>query len=142
MNGKSVIVGNENEMNDDLIKRLRGKTPNMVVGHAAMEEAADRIEALEAQLAPARADALREVRDSAVLPQFAGEGLNGFIDYMLNHPAPAPTPSLDDLAVAELEWAADEILRKCATTQKELDSQICAAAAIAAIIKTAGGKKE
>jgi hypothetical protein len=54
----------------------------------------------------------------------------------------APTPSLDDLAVAELEWAADEILRKCATTQKELDSQICAAAAIAAIIKTAEEKKD
>ena len=54
----------------------------------------------------------------------------------------ATTPSLDDLAVAELEWAADKILRKCATTQKELDSQICAAAAIAAIIKTAGGKKD
>ncbi len=54
----------------------------------------------------------------------------------------APTPSLDDLAVAELEWAANKILRKCATTQKELDSQICAAATIAAIIKTAGGKKD
>jgi hypothetical protein len=53
----------------------------------------------------------------------------------------ATTPSLDDLAVAELEWAADKILRKCATTQKELDSQICAAAAIAAIIKTARGNK-
>jgi Lar family restriction alleviation protein len=53
-------------------------------------------------------------------------------------PPTAPTPSLDDFAVAELEWAADKILRKCATTQKELDSQICAAAAIAAIIKTAG----
>lgn len=33
-------------MTDDLVKRLRSKTPNMVVGHEAMEEAADRIEAL------------------------------------------------------------------------------------------------
>ena len=57
-----------------------------------MTEMCDRIEALKAQLATARADALREVRDSALLPRFAGEGLNGLIEHMLNHPAPAPKP--------------------------------------------------
>ena len=34
----------------DLVKRLRSNTPNMVIGHASMHEAADRIEQLEAEL--------------------------------------------------------------------------------------------
>jgi hypothetical protein len=36
---------------DDLVKLLCNKTPNMVEGHAAMKEAAERIKALKARLA-------------------------------------------------------------------------------------------
>ena len=43
-------------MRDDLIKRLLSKTPNMIDGHEAMEAAADRIEALEAELIERRAE--------------------------------------------------------------------------------------
>jgi hypothetical protein len=32
----------------DLVQRLRSKTPNMIAGHAAMEDAADMIETLQA----------------------------------------------------------------------------------------------
>jgi hypothetical protein len=108
---------------DDLVKRLR-----------------NRIEALEEQLGAARAF-IQHVADGDSKDYTDNYQQAEAILALIDHPAPAPTPSLDDLAVAELECAVDEILRKCATTQKELDSQICAAAAITAITKTAGGNK-
>jgi predicted kinase len=87
-------------MSDDLVKRLRD-TPNwkreeygdyksaMAHYDRAPFEAANRIEELEAKLAKAvvalgqaRNDAMMEVLDASELPQFAGNGLRGFITHL------------------------------------------------------------
>jgi hypothetical protein len=115
-------------------------------------EMKERAEAAEQALATARADALREVRDSAVLPQFAGEGLNGFIDYLLDSPNPAPTPSPDDL----VKFALGHAVGLCCPHEDDDDKvrkarQECADAiafasivpdTIAEIIAKAKGKKD
>ena len=79
MSSKSVILGNENEMNDDLVKRLRfGSLTHLGASKMNLEAAAT-----------ARAYALWEAAGICNRPY--GFLWRNSILALLDHPAPAPT---------------------------------------------------
>jgi hypothetical protein len=129
-----------------------------------------RAKAAEQALATARADALREAayiaRNACLVPPDGGNPTEQEVAVcdeayrrilaLIDQPAPAPKPSLDDVVVAALKYSA----AKCDAVMgdmiylnveaKRKDGKFAAAisaaasdpATIAAIIKTAGGKKD
>jgi hypothetical protein len=138
----------EGKKMSDLVKRLRSGTTGNQTWLGLCDDAADRIEALEAQLSTAReliavleADQAKLDAAEQAAATAREENRWAYVQAALDdHPAPAPTP--EDVARAALECMAEQFEEHSPTAAMVLRAAASDPATIAAIVAKAGERED